>query len=55
LWYLLQDRLECELLRYALSHSDISAVQLARRLGVARNTLLARIKKYGLGVPDETG
>jgi DNA-binding NtrC family response regulator len=48
LWPLLQQRLEQELLRFAVAQPDISQVQLARRLGMARNTLRDRIKQYGL-------
>jgi DNA-binding NtrC family response regulator len=54
LWPLLQGRLECELLRYALTQPGISQVQLARRLGMARNTLRARLKQYGLEEPGDT-
>jgi DNA-binding NtrC family response regulator len=53
LWPLLQQLLECELLRYAQEQPGISQVQLARRLGIARNTLRARHKQYGLQAPDE--
>jgi DNA-binding NtrC family response regulator len=52
LWPLLQEKLELELLRFALAQPGISQVQLARRLGVARNTLRARIEQYGLKLPD---
>jgi DNA-binding NtrC family response regulator len=48
LWPLLQQLLEAELLRYSLEQQGISQVQLARRLGMARNTLRARLKQYGL-------
>jgi DNA-binding NtrC family response regulator len=50
---LLQQRLECELLRHALAQPDVSQVQLARRLGMARNTLRARLKQYGLEEPAD--
>jgi DNA-binding NtrC family response regulator len=53
LWPLLQQQLECELLRYALAQPGVSQVQLARRLGMARNTLRARLKQYGLEEPAE--
>jgi two-component system response regulator HydG len=52
LWPLLQEKLELELLRFALAQPGMSQVQLARRLGVARNTLRARIEQYGLSLPD---
>jgi len=50
-WPWLRDLLECELLRSALAHADISEVQLARRLGVSRNYLRDRLKQYGLKKP----
>ena len=46
------ERLERELLRFALAQPGISQVQLARRLGVARNTLRARIEQFGLKLPE---
>jgi DNA-binding NtrC family response regulator len=52
LWPLLQEKLERELLRFALAQPGISQVQLARRLGVARNTLRARIEQFGLKLPE---
>jgi DNA-binding NtrC family response regulator len=52
LWPLLQQQLEQELLRFALSQPGISQVQLARRLGMARNTLRTRIEQYGLQPPS---
>jgi DNA-binding NtrC family response regulator len=55
LWPLLQERLECELLRFALTQPCPSQVQLAKRLGIARNTLRARLKQYGLEEPSEDG
>jgi DNA-binding NtrC family response regulator len=51
IWPLLQRQLECELLRYTLAQPGVSQVQLARRLGMARNTLRARLKRYGLEEP----
>lgn len=51
LWPALQQRLEKELLRFALTQPGLSQVQLARRLGMARNTLRARIEQYGLQAP----
>ncbi len=53
LWPLLQQLLEAELLRYALAQPGVSQVQLARRLGMARNTLRARLKQYGLEDSDD--
>lgn len=53
-WPLLQERAEQELLTHALGQADISQVQLARRLGMARNTLRARIEQYGLQTPPES-
>jgi len=54
LWPWLQQHLECELLRFGLEQSGMSQVQLARRLGIARNTLRARLKQYGLEEPADT-
>jgi DNA-binding NtrC family response regulator len=51
LWPLLQQQAECELLRHALAQPGVSQVQLARRLGMARNTLRARIEQHGLQSP----
>src|SRR5262249_7594816 len=51
LWPALQERLERELLLYALAQPGISQVQLARKLGVARNTLRARLGQFGLKMP----
>jgi DNA-binding NtrC family response regulator len=48
LWPLLQQRLEAELLRYALAQPGVNQVQLANKLGMARNTLRARLEQYGL-------
>jgi DNA-binding NtrC family response regulator len=53
IWPLLQQMLEHELLRHALAQPGISQVQLARRLGVARNTLRLRLKQYGLEEPAD--
>ncbi|MBI1916921.1 MAG: winged helix-turn-helix transcriptional regulator, partial [Planctomycetes bacterium] len=52
LWPLLQQKLEEQLLRHALSQPGISQVQLAKRLGMARNTLRARLEQYGLQPPS---
>lgn len=46
LWPLLWERLEGELIRRAVTEPGISQVQLARRLGIAKNTLLKLLKKY---------
>jgi DNA-binding NtrC family response regulator len=43
----LQQQLESELLRFGLTQG-MSEVKLAGRLGMARNTLRARVKQYGL-------
>jgi DNA-binding NtrC family response regulator len=51
LWPMLQEKLERELLTYALAQPGISQVQLARKLGVARNTLRARLEQFGLKMP----
>ena len=48
LWPLLRDRLECELLKYALEKCDGNQTQVAERLGMARNTVHKRLQKYGL-------
>jgi two-component system nitrogen regulation response regulator GlnG len=52
-WPRLQQALERELLRHALAQPGISQVQLARRLGMARNTLRQRLRQYGLEEPVE--
>jgi DNA-binding NtrC family response regulator len=51
LYPILQRLLEQELIRFALTQKGISQVQLARRLGIARNTLRARIEQYGFQPP----
>jgi two-component system response regulator HydG len=48
LWPVLQQQLEKELLHFAARQPKLSQVQLAKRLGIARNTLRARIEQYGL-------
>jgi DNA-binding NtrC family response regulator len=53
LWPLLKDRLECELLRFALRQPGANEVQLADWLGIARNTVRARLQKYGLKKPSD--
>jgi DNA-binding NtrC family response regulator len=55
LWPLLQQELERELLRFATDQPGLSQVQMARRLGIARNTLRARLKQYGLEEPSDGG
>src|SRR5262249_30895302 len=50
-WPLLQEMLERELLLHALAEPGISQVQLAHKLGVARNTLRAWLKQFGLTMP----
>ena len=52
---LLQEMLKRELLCYAMTQPGLSQVQLARKLGMARNTLRALLKQYGLEAPDDTG
>src|SRR5207248_2436633 len=54
LYHLLQQRLECELLRHAVAQPGVSQVGLADRLGIARNTLRKRLQEYGLVQPPET-
>jgi DNA-binding NtrC family response regulator len=49
---LLQKQLECELLRFGLAQPGMSQVKLSDRLGVARNTLRARIEEFGLHGPE---
>lgn len=53
LWPVLRDRLECELLRYAVAQPHVSQSQLAQRLGMAKNTLRARLKQYGIDWPAD--
>jgi DNA-binding NtrC family response regulator len=48
LYPLLHDMLERELIRSALAASDGNQSRVAGRLGIARNTLRARMQKYGL-------
>jgi hypothetical protein len=54
LWPWLQQQLECELIRFGLEQTvpKLSQVQLAKRLGIARNTLRARIEQHQLQNPD---
>ena len=51
LWELLSQQLERELLAFGLSQPGLSQVQMADRLGVSRNYLRARLKKYGFTEP----
>jgi DNA-binding NtrC family response regulator len=55
LWPLLERRLEEELLRHAVARHEGSEVQLAKLLGIARNTLRDRLQKYGLQLPGRGG
>jgi DNA-binding NtrC family response regulator len=48
LWPQLHDLLERELLKFALTELDGNKSQVAERLNMARNTILARLQKYGL-------
>src|SRR5262249_17964958 len=53
LWEHLSNQLERELLAFGLAQPGQSQVQLADRLGVSRNYLRARLKKYGFTEPRE--
>jgi DNA-binding NtrC family response regulator len=53
-WPVLQEQLECELLEFARAQPGLSEVKLAERLGVSRNYLRGRLKKYGLQAPAST-
>jgi DNA-binding NtrC family response regulator len=55
LWPYLHDRLQRELLEFALAQPGVSQVQLARRLGMSRNYLRARLKHFGLAEPADEG
>jgi DNA-binding NtrC family response regulator len=48
LYPLLHDMLERELLKLTLDELDGNQAQVAKRLGIARNTVRARIQSYGL-------
>jgi DNA-binding NtrC family response regulator len=48
LYPLLNDMLERELLKYALSALDDNQTQVAERLGLARGTVIDRLRKHGL-------
>jgi two-component system NtrC family response regulator len=50
----LKDGLEKEVLAHALTQTDLSEVKLAEKLGIARNTLRALLKKHGFTAPPET-
>jgi two-component system, NtrC family, nitrogen regulation response regulator GlnG len=52
LYPLLHEHLERELLRFALAQG-LSEVKIAERLGMARNTVRDRLKKYGLKAADD--
>jgi DNA-binding NtrC family response regulator len=47
-WPLLRDLVEKELLRVALGKLDGNKTQVAERLGIVRNTVIDRMRKYGL-------
>lgn len=47
----LVDMVEERLIRAALSECENNQVHAARRLGISRNTLRGRMKKFGLGAP----
>ncbi len=52
LWPLLERQLQQELLRFALAQRPrLSDVKLAKRLGMARGTLIDRREKFGLNEP----
>jgi two-component system nitrogen regulation response regulator GlnG len=55
IWPLLEKRLEEELLRLVVTRHEGSEVQLAKLLGMARNTLRDRLHKYGLQLPARGG
>jgi DNA-binding NtrC family response regulator len=48
LWPLLRDLLEKELLQFALTELEGNQSEVAQRLHVARGTVIARLKRYGL-------
>ena len=48
LWAVLSDRLERELLAFALAQLDGNQTQVGERLGMARGTVGKRLQKYGL-------
>jgi DNA-binding NtrC family response regulator len=48
LWSHLSDRLESELLRYAMIETNGNKSEIARRIGMVRNTVIDRVRKYGL-------
>jgi DNA-binding NtrC family response regulator len=48
------DLVEESLIRRALAHCHHNQVRTARLLGISRNTLRHRLKKYNLEAPDET-
>jgi two-component system nitrogen regulation response regulator GlnG len=52
LWPHLQKHLERELLRYALARIPRNKRKLADRLGIAHNTLYARLEEFGLEAPS---
>jgi two-component system nitrogen regulation response regulator GlnG len=52
-WPVLEEMLECELLRYALSQPHESEDELGKRIGWSKNTVRDRKKKYGLNKPGD--
>jgi len=48
LWPRLRDRLECELLRFAMEQCGGNQTQIAERLDMARNTVIKRLQAYDL-------
>jgi DNA-binding NtrC family response regulator len=54
LYRLLHDMLERELLKLTLTELDGNQAQVAKRLGIARNTMRARIHAYGLDEKAES-
>lgn len=53
LWDMLKQRLEREVLRFAIEQGHFSQVQLALRLDISRNTLRDRLVDYGLSWPNQ--
>jgi DNA-binding NtrC family response regulator len=54
-WPLLQERLQRELLLFALAQPGVSQVKLARRLGVSRNLLRKWLEQFGFNEPPDEG
>lgn len=53
LWHLLEGLLKRELMRFSATQPEMSEVQLARKLGMARNTLRVLLKQHGLDEANE--